>query len=71
MKLAEIEQGSLALPEHERAALAVKLLDTLPLAGVGVPDEEVERRENELESGQVTAISHAEFLRRVERARGR
>ena len=71
MKLAEIEQEALALPERERASLAVKLLDTLPPPGTDVSDDEVESRERELESGQVTAISHEEFVRRVQQERGR
>ena len=71
MNLAEIEQEALALPERERASLAAKLLDTLPPPGTDVSDEEVERRELELESGQATAISHEEFVRRVEQERRR
>ena len=71
MKLAEIEQEALALSERERASLAAKLLDTLPPVGTDVSDEEVERREGELESGQVTAILHEEFVRRVQQERGR
>ena len=70
MKLAEIEQEALALPERERAALAAKLLDTLPPPGTNVTDEEVEERERELDSGQVAAISHEEFVRRVRNERG-
>jgi hypothetical protein len=71
MKLAEIEQAALALPEGERASLAAKLLDTLPPPGTDVSDEDVERRERELESGQATAISHEDFVRRVQQERGR
>lgn len=71
MKLAEIEEGALALPESERAALAAKLLDTLPLPGTEVTDDEVDQRERELESGQVAAISQEEFVRRVQMERGR
>ena len=71
MKLAEIEREALALPECERASLAAKLLGTLPPPGTDVSDEEVERRERELESGEVDAISHEEFVRRVERERRR
>ncbi len=70
MKLAEIEQEAMALSERERASLAAKLLDTLPPPGTDIPDEEIERRERDLESGQVAAISHDEFIRRVERERG-
>jgi hypothetical protein len=71
MKLAEIEQQALALPDCDRAALAAKLLDTLPPAETDVSDEEVEQREREMESGHVTAISHQEFVRRVQQQRGR
>ena len=71
MKLAEIEQEALALPERERATLAARLLDTLPPPGTDISDDEVERRERELESGQVAAISHEEFVRRVQQERGR
>ncbi len=70
MKLAEIEQEALALPERERASLAARLLDTLATSGTDVSDDEVEQRERELESGQVTAISHDEFVRRVQQKRG-
>ena len=71
MKLAEVEQEALALPEGERASLAAKLLETLPPPGTDVSDEEVERRERELESGEVPAILHEEFVRRVQQDRGR
>jgi len=71
MKLAEIEQEALALPDRARASLAAKLLDTLPPPETDVSDEEVEERERELDSGRVTAISHQEFARRVQEQRGR
>jgi len=71
MKLAEIEREALGLSVNERASLAAKLLDTLPPEGTDVSDEEVERREQELESGDVASISHEEFVRRVQRARGK
>jgi hypothetical protein len=71
MKLAEIEQEALALPDRDRASLAAKLLDTLPPPGTDVSDEEVEQREREMDLGQVTAISHQEFVRHVQEQRGR
>jgi hypothetical protein len=71
MKLMEIEQEALALPDRDRASLAAKLLGTLPPPGTDVSDEEVEQREREMESGEVTAISHQEFVRRVQEQRGR
>jgi hypothetical protein len=71
MKLAEIEHEALALPDRDRASLAAKLLDTLPPPGTDVSDEEVEQREREMELGRVAAISHQEFVRRVQEQRGR
>ena len=70
MKLAEIEQNALALPERERARLAARLLETLPPPGMDVSDKEIDQRERELESGQVEAISHEECVRRVQQDRG-
>jgi hypothetical protein len=71
MKLVEIEQEALALTDGERVSLAARLLDTLPPPGTDVSDEEMEQREQELDSGQLTAISHQEFVRRVQDQRGR
>ena len=70
MKRAEIEQNALALPERERALLAAKLLETLPPPGTDVSDEDIDQRERELESGDVEAISHEEFVRRIQQNRG-
>ncbi|HEX4265440.1 MAG TPA: addiction module protein [Verrucomicrobiae bacterium] len=61
MKLTEIEQEALALSETERASLAAKLLDTLPPPGTEVSDEEVDRREREMDSGEVAPILREEY----------
>ena len=70
MKVEEIEHEALALSEGERGSLAVKLLRSLPVAAAFVSDEQVELRDAELAAGKVTAISHTEFVRRVQRERG-
>lgn len=70
MNATQIEQEALALDEGERGSLAAKLLGSLPVADVFVSDEQVELRDAELDSGKVSAISHAEFVRRVQRERG-
>jgi hypothetical protein len=70
VKLVEIEQEALALTDHDRASLAAKLLDTLPPPATDVSDEEVDEREREMDSGRVTAISHQEFVHRVQAQRG-
>lgn len=69
MKLAEIEREALALSDRERASLAATLLDTLPPSGTDISDEEVERRERELDSGEVTPMLREEFVRRVQEER--
>jgi hypothetical protein len=71
MSLSEIEQEALKLPEREKADLVCKLLNALPLADVDVSDEEVAERERKLEAGEIEEISHAEFVRRVRKERGR
>ena len=70
MSLAEIEEAALGLSEPDRAALVAALLDTLaPQTEIG--DEEALRRDQELETGRVEAISHEEFTRQVEQERGK
>jgi hypothetical protein len=71
MKLAEIEQEALGLSNRDRASLAAKLLDTLIAPGSDVSNDEIEQREQDLASGQVTPISQEAFTRRVQRERGR
>lgn len=70
MNVLEIEHEALALPDTERGALVAKLLGSLPAAEAFVSDDEVARRENDLATGKVAAIPHAEFVRRVQRERG-
>jgi len=69
----EIEKTVLALPPEQRALLAEALLNSLPPVGDEKSEaEEIEqasRRDKEIETGQVQAISEAEFRRRVEAAR--
>ena len=69
MKLQEIEQEALALSEPERAALVLSLMDTLSAPGMEMTDEEVLRRDAELESGAVTPMTHEEFVQRVQEGR--
>lgn len=71
MNLAEIEQKALALTDRDRASLVVRLLDTLSPVGVDVSDAEVDQRDQEIESGEVTAIPQPEFILGVQRLRGR
>jgi putative addiction module component (TIGR02574 family) len=71
MKIEELEREALALTENERVMLVTRLLDALPPAGTDISDAEIEQRESDLASGKVSAISHEEFVQRVQQARGR
>jgi hypothetical protein len=71
MTLNEIQKEAIALPERERVDLVQTLLDTLPPTGFDVSDQEVALREQELETGKIEALSHEEFVRRVQAARGK
>lgn len=71
MKLQEIEQEALGLSESERAELVLSLMRTLAAPGADVTDEEILRRDAELEAGVVGPMLHEEFVRRVREDRGR
>lgn len=70
MKLQELKQESFALSEVDRAELVVSVLETLPPVAV-VSDAEVERRDEELDRGDITPMLHDEFVRKVQQQRGR
>ncbi len=71
MKLQDIEQEALSLTPQDRAALVLSLLDTLDVPGTDISDEEVLRRDSDLESGAVEPMLHEEFVRRVQEDRRR
>ena len=71
MSLADLQKEALDLPENERALLAVSLLETLSPLEPEVSDDEIMKRDADLESGRTQEISHQEFIRRVETERGR
>ena len=71
----EIEKTVLALPVEQRVLLAESLLGSLPPVGDDMSEAEelaeAERRDREIESGQVQALNDAEFWRQVEASRKR
>lgn len=67
-RLIEIQREADLLSEEERAGLAAHLLATMSLAPLGADDEEVDRRDIEMDSGEIQPISHEEFIRQVGRA---
>ncbi len=71
MKLQEIEREALGLTEGERAELVLAIMRTLVAPGADITDEEVFRRDEELEAGRVESMLHEDFVRRVRDERGR
>jgi hypothetical protein len=71
MKLQDIEQEALGLGKSERAELVLSLMRTLAAPAADITDEEVFRRDAELETGSVEPMLHDEFVRRVREERGR
>jgi putative addiction module component (TIGR02574 family) len=73
--LKDIEQVVLALPVQQRVQLAESLLDSLPPADKDWSEAEllveVERRERQIESGEVQAVSEDRFWEKVEARRKR
>ena len=71
----EIEKAAQALPVEQRVLLAESLLRSLPPLGDQWSEVEemnaVERREREIEHGQVLTLNDAEFWNRVEARRKR
>jgi putative addiction module component (TIGR02574 family) len=69
----EIKKQALALGVKERASLAESLLGSLPPVAEEWSEAEelaeAERREREIESGQVQALHEGEFWERVEARR--
>jgi hypothetical protein len=71
MNLQNLEQEALGLSERERAELVLSLMNTLAAPEADISDEEVFRRDAELETGSTEAMIHEEFVRRVRQERGR
>jgi len=67
-QLAEIQEQAKELSEEDRKGLVAYLLHGMSGLPSGPDDEEVRRRETEMDSGSVTPISHVEFLAQVGRS---
>jgi hypothetical protein len=65
VKLQDFEQEALGLRESERAELVLSLMRTLAAPAADISDEDVFRRDAELDSGSVEPMLHDEFVRRV------
>lgn len=71
MSLAEVERIALELSEKDRTLLAATLLESVAPEFLNHAQDEVERRERELETGTVAEISYEELLKRVNAERGK
>jgi hypothetical protein len=67
VQLADVQKQAKELSEEDRKGLVAYLLHSMSGLPAGPDDEEVERREAEMDSGAVAPISHAEFLAQVDR----
>lgn len=65
--LAEIQEQAAGLSSEERKSLLAYLIHSLPGAPLGPDDDEVKRREEEMESGAVKGLTHEQFLKEVGR----
>lgn len=66
--LIELQKEADQLSEEDRVGLTAHLLATFSSQPLGPDDAEADRRDLELDSGLVKAISHDEFLRQVGRS---
>jgi len=67
MTLATLKKVVLQLPENQRIKLAGDLFDSIPPHREAITMEELERRGDEVISGQVKAVSSEEFNAGVDR----
>jgi len=65
--LFEVQRAADELSSEERAGLAAHLIATLPSPPLGPEDQELDRRDAEMDSGAITALDHEEFVSAVGR----
>jgi hypothetical protein len=67
VQLSDVKKQAEELSEEDRKGLVAFLLHGFTDGALGPDDEEVERRDAEMDSGKVAPISHAEFVAHVGR----
>ena len=65
--LVEVQRQADALSSDERVGLIAYLVHSLPNAPLGPDDEELDRRDAEIDTGKVQVLTHEEFLKEVKR----
>ena len=66
-QLADIQKQATELSEEDRKGLIAFLLHGISNAPLGPDDDEVNRRDAEMDSGLVAPITHEDFLAQVGR----
>jgi len=66
--LIDLQREADLLSEEDRAGLAAHLLSTISSAPLGPDDAELDRRDQEMDSGEVEPISYSEFVDQVGRS---
>ena len=61
-RLQFIQREAVDLSKEERSALATVLLSTLGAPRYDVSDEEVQRRDEEMDSGREKGLTHADLV---------
>ena len=67
VRLMDVQMQAAELSMEEKESLLAFLIHELPSPPPGANDDEVLRREEEMDSGAVEVISHEEFLSQVGR----
>jgi hypothetical protein len=68
VQLADIQKQAKELSEEDRACLVAFLLHGFSGAPSGPDDDEVDKRDADMDSGSVAPISHNDFLAQVGRS---
>ena len=68
VQLFDVQKQADALSQEDREGLLAHLLHGLHGLPEGPDDEELARRDEEMDSGAVQPLSHQDFLRQVGRA---
>ncbi len=67
VRLADVQRQTEELSQEEREGLVAYLLHGFSDVPLGPDDDEVNRREEEMDCGVIQPISHTEFLAQVGR----
>jgi transcriptional regulator of met regulon len=70
VQLADVQRQAKELSEEDRKGLVAYLLHGFSGMPLGPDDDEIDKRDTEMDSGAISPISHDEFLRQIGRRQG-